>query len=192
MCSNRWLGALQSVRSRPFDSRQWVLLCFAAYWSRCLLFSRLMLIFSLSSLFVQSVWGPFCHILAGGKSVINPQRCSREDPFVVILLVMLLLSVVFNNNTIYGQEKKWTRVSCGVCGSLGAGGHFVMERFLITGLSLSITRGFIGSEVARWHCPNIIWFPQRRLHGLTLDTPFFFFFFIKAEYLIFFSFIISF
>lgn len=83
-------------------------------------------------------------------------------------------------------RKKWTRVSCGVYGSLGAGGHFVMERFLITGLSLSITRGFIGSEVARWHCPNIIWFPQRRLHGLTLDTPFFFFFFIKAEYLIFF------
>lgn len=78
---------------------------FAVYWSRSLLFSRLMLNFSLSSLFVQSVRGPFCHILAGGKSVINPQRCSCEDPFVVILLVMLLLSVVFNNNTIYGQKK---------------------------------------------------------------------------------------
>lgn len=104
---------------------------------------------------------------------------------------MLLLSVVFNNNTIYGQEKN-ELVSCGVCGSLGAGGHFVMERFLITGLSLSITRDFIGSAVARWHCPNIIWFPQQWLHGLTLDTPFFFFFFIKAEYLIFFPFLISF
>lgn len=43
-------------------------------------------------------------VLAGGKTVINPQRSSHGDQFVVILLVMLLLSVVFNNSTIYGQK----------------------------------------------------------------------------------------
>lgn len=43
-------------------------------------------------------------VLAGGKSVINRQRCSHGDQFVVILLVTLLLSVVFNNSTIYGQK----------------------------------------------------------------------------------------
>lgn len=51
-------------------------------------------------------------VLARGTSVINPQRCSHGDQFVVILLVMLLLSVVFNNSTIYGQkyELEWVVV----------------------------------------------------------------------------------
>lgn len=51
-------------------------------------------------------------VLAGGMTVINPQRSSRGDQFVVILLVMLLLSVVFNNSTIYGQkyELEWVVV----------------------------------------------------------------------------------
>lgn len=95
---------ITSIWSRLFDSGRWVLPRFAGYWSRCVLFSCLTFLFSLSSLLVQSVRGPFCRVLARGKSSINPQRCSHEGPFVVILLVMLLLSVVFNNSTIYGQK----------------------------------------------------------------------------------------
>lgn len=61
---------------------------------------------SLSSLLMQSVQGPLWQICASFFCLVNPQRCSHRDQFVVILLVMLLLNVVFNNITINGQIKR--------------------------------------------------------------------------------------
>lgn len=83
---------------------------------------------------------------------------SQRDQFLVILVVTLLFIVVFNNSTIYGQNNELKCVIV-LAVALEAGGHSVTE-FLSISHSLSSSRTyFIGSKVAKWHWPNIIWFP---------------------------------
>ena len=117
-------------------------------------------------------------------------RCSHRDQVVVLLVVALLLNVVFNNSTIYGQNNEL--VCYCACGCFGDRWPFCNWVLKHKPLPLRCRRNFIGSEVAKWHWPKIIWLPQLSFVSLvrtawphswrTLIFFFFCFFFLKENY----------
>lgn len=100
----------------------------------------------------------FILLSQGEVDFILEERRSQRDQFLVILVVTLLFIVVFNNSTIYGRNNELKCVIV-LAVALEAGGHFVTEFLNISHSLSSSRRYFIGSKVAKWHWPNIIWFP---------------------------------
>lgn len=105
-CSSKRTARLRGVRRRLLDGGRRALRRFRrppvpSSSVRYILRSCSVLVHCLCKVF-EGLSAMF--VLVRGKSVIDRQRCSHGDQFVVILLVMLLLSVVFNNSTIYGQK----------------------------------------------------------------------------------------